>query len=96
MSKGRRNDRRIARRVRHDMELAQKRRDRRLMRELLAAVAKTPLSDAQVAQVRVALLEAGENVAGARDPQGRWYPTGAGPAPQGQGVPAMPLPKAHH
>jgi hypothetical protein len=58
VSKGHRNIRKIARRVRHDMELSQRRHDRRLMRELLAAVAKVPLSDVQIAQVRTVLLEA--------------------------------------
>jgi hypothetical protein len=44
------------------VELSQRKRDRRLMRELLDAVAKVPLSDAQIAQVRAALLEDGRNV----------------------------------
>ncbi len=57
MSKGHRNDRRIARRVRHDMELAQRKRDDKLTRRILDAVARAPLSDAQVAQVAAAVLE---------------------------------------
>jgi hypothetical protein len=57
VSKGRRNDKRIARRVRHDIELRLRRRDNKFTKALLDAVARTPLSDAQVAQVRAALLE---------------------------------------
>ena len=57
MSKGHRNVRKIARRVQHDLELVQRRHDDRLKRDILRAVARTPLSDAQVAQVLAATLE---------------------------------------
>ncbi len=76
MSKGHRNDKRVARRVRHAMELAQRKRDDRLTRRILDAVAKAPLSDAQLAQVRVALAETGENGEGRRDTVLEWYPSG--------------------
>ncbi len=75
MSKGHRNDRRIARRVRHDMELAQRKRDDRLTRRILDAVAKAPLSDAHLAQVRAALAETGKNGEGQRDTVLEWYPS---------------------
>ncbi len=88
MSRGHRNDKRVARRVRHDMELAQRKRDDKLTRRILDAVAKAPLSDAQLAQVRAALVETGENGEGRRETMLEWDPSSTsatsvpdGPAP---------------